>query len=86
VRKSGDNRLPNQFTGPLLDSTMALYGSGMAFGHSHGNANLPIILAGGRALGLRHGGSIARTARLAALWSGKRSRIRRRGAAAFRCV
>jgi hypothetical protein len=41
--------------GPLLDSTMALYGSGMAFGHSHGNANLPIILAGGRALGLRHG-------------------------------
>ncbi len=41
--------------GPLLDSTMALYGSGMAFGHSHGNANLPIILAGGRALGIRHG-------------------------------
>jgi len=41
--------------GPLLDSTMALYGSGMAFGHSHGNANLPLILAGGRALGLRHG-------------------------------
>jgi hypothetical protein len=41
--------------GPLLDSTMALYGSGMAFGHSHGNANLPILLAGGRALGLRHG-------------------------------
>ncbi|MBC8116735.1 MAG: DUF1552 domain-containing protein, partial [Candidatus Saccharimonas sp.] len=41
--------------GPLLDTTMALYGSGMAFGHSHGNANLPIILAGGRALGLRHG-------------------------------
>ncbi len=41
--------------GPLLDSTMALYGSGMAFGHSHGNANLPILLAGGRALGLKHG-------------------------------
>lgn len=41
--------------GPLLDSTMALYGSGMAFGHSHGNANLPIILAGGKGLGLRHG-------------------------------
>ncbi len=41
--------------GPLLDSTMALYGSGMAFGHSHGNANLPIILAGGRGLGLKHG-------------------------------
>lgn len=41
--------------GPLLDSTMALYGSGMAYGHSHGNANLPIILAGGRQLGLKHG-------------------------------
>lgn len=41
--------------GTLLDSTMALYGSGMAFGHSHGNANLPILLAGGRALGIRHG-------------------------------
>lgn len=41
--------------GPLLDTTMALYGSGMAFGHSHGNANLPILLAGGAKLGLRHG-------------------------------
>lgn len=41
--------------GPLLDSTMCLYGSGMAFGHSHGNANLPLILAGGGALGLKHG-------------------------------
>ncbi len=41
--------------GPLLDSTMALYGSGMAFGHSHGNANLPLILAGGGGLGIRHG-------------------------------
>jgi hypothetical protein len=41
--------------GPLLDTTMALYGSGMAFGHSHGNANLPIILAGGGKLGLKHG-------------------------------
>ncbi len=41
--------------GPLIDSTMALYGSGMAFGHSHGNANLPIILAGGGGLGFKHG-------------------------------
>ncbi|QDU99252.1 DUF1552 domain-containing protein [Lignipirellula cremea] len=39
----------------LLDSTQVLWGSGMAYGHSHGNANLPTILAGGRALGLRHG-------------------------------
>lgn len=41
--------------GPLIDTTMALYGSGMAFGHSHGNANLPLILAGGSKLGLKHG-------------------------------
>lgn len=41
--------------GNLLDSTMALYGSGMAYGHSHGNASLPLILAGGGKLGLKHG-------------------------------
>ncbi len=41
--------------GPLIDTTMALYGSGMSFGHSHGNANLPIILAGGSKLGFKHG-------------------------------
>jgi hypothetical protein len=41
--------------GPLLDATMALYGSGMAYGHSHGNASLPLILAGGTKLGLKHG-------------------------------
>jgi hypothetical protein len=40
---------------PLLDSTQVLWGSGMAYGHSHGNANLPTLLAGGRALGLKHG-------------------------------
>ena len=39
----------------LLDSTMVLFGSGMAYGHSHGNANLPTILAGGKSLGIRHG-------------------------------
>ena len=41
--------------GPLLDTTLALYGSGMAYGHSHGNANLPLVLAGGKSLGIRHG-------------------------------
>lgn len=40
---------------PLLDTTQILWGSGMAYGHSHGNANLPTILAGGRALGYKHG-------------------------------
>jgi hypothetical protein len=40
---------------PLLDTTQVLWGSGMAYGHSHGNANLPTILAGGKALGYKHG-------------------------------
>jgi len=44
--------------GTLLDTTMLLYGSGMAYGHSHGNANVPTILAGGRRLGLKHGSHV----------------------------
>jgi hypothetical protein len=40
---------------PLIGSTMALFGSGMCYGHSHGNANLPLVLAGGSDLGLKHG-------------------------------
>lgn len=39
----------------LLDRTMVLFGSGMSYGHSHGNANLPTVLAGGASFGLRHG-------------------------------
>lgn len=39
----------------LLDRSMILFGSGMSYGHSHGNANLPTIFAGGSALGIRHG-------------------------------
>jgi hypothetical protein len=42
----------------LLDSTMALFGSGMTYGHGHGNANLPLVLAGGKELGLKHGSHI----------------------------
>ena len=34
---------------------MVLFGSGMSYGHSHSNSNLPILLAGGRALGFKHG-------------------------------
>lgn len=44
--------------GPLLDSTMALYGSAMSYGHSHGMTNVPTILAGGAALGLKHGSHV----------------------------
>ena len=36
----------------LLDSTMALFGSGMGNANSHTNSDLPIVLAGG---GFRHG-------------------------------
>ena len=41
--------------GNLLDTTQVLWGSGMAYGHSHGNANLPTLYAGGRKLGAKHG-------------------------------
>jgi len=40
---------------PLLDRTMVLTGSGMSYGQSHHNASLPILLAGGRGLGIKHG-------------------------------
>lgn len=39
----------------MLGSTMSLFGSGMTYGHSHGNANLPLVLAGGSEMGLKHG-------------------------------
>ena len=39
----------------LLNRSMVLFGSGMSYGHSHGNANLPTILAGGASLGFQHG-------------------------------
>ena len=42
----------------LLGSTMSLFGSGMSYGHSHGNANLPLVLAGGYDLGLKHGSHV----------------------------
>lgn len=41
--------------GTLLDTTQVLWGSGMSYGHSHGNANLPTLYAGGAKLGVRHG-------------------------------
>jgi len=43
---------------PLLDTTMALFGSGMSYGHGHGNANLPLVLGGGSGLGLKHGSHV----------------------------
>ena len=41
--------------GPLIDSTVALYGSGLSYGNSHGTTSLPLVLAGGKSLGLKHG-------------------------------
>ncbi len=43
--------------GNMLDNTMVLFGSGMNSGKGggHSKKNLPILLAGGRKLGLRHG-------------------------------
>ncbi len=43
---------------PLLGNTISLFGSGMCYGHSHGNANLPIVLAGGTEMGLTHGSHV----------------------------
>lgn len=43
-------------TGPLLDSTMILYGSNMGDANIHNCDNLPILLAGG---GFRHGQHLA---------------------------
>jgi len=44
--------------GPLIDTTMALFGSHMSNGSTHVSANLPFVLAGGTALGLRHGSHV----------------------------
>ncbi len=46
---------------PVLDHTMVLYGSGMNSGEkgAHSPKNLPLLLAGGGAYGLKHGQHIA---------------------------
>ena len=41
--------------GSLLDNTMLLYGSSLGDGHSHGEENLPILIAGGGGGTLRPG-------------------------------
>ena len=46
---------------PMLDSTMVMFGSGMNSGErgEHSPDNLPLIVAGGAGLGLRHGQHLA---------------------------
>ena len=39
----------------LLDHTLALYGSGISNGNDHSFTELPLVLAGGQALGVRQG-------------------------------
>lgn len=41
--------------GTMLDHTMVLFGSGMGYGGTHSNRNLPILVAGG---GFRHRGHV----------------------------
>ena len=44
--------------GALLETTLALYGSGLSYGNSHGTTSLPLVLAGGTGLGMRHGSHV----------------------------
>lgn len=40
--------------GPVLDRTMVVYGGAIADGNRHNHDDLPVVLAGGRALGWQH--------------------------------
>jgi hypothetical protein len=46
---------------PMLDNTMVMFGSGMNSGErgEHSPKNLPLIVAGGAALGFAHGQHLA---------------------------
>lgn len=52
LRKLGDAR---EGEDSLLERTAVLFGSGMSWPASHGPHNLPLLLAGGSKLGIRHG-------------------------------
>jgi hypothetical protein len=39
--------------GSLLDHTAVLFGSGMSDGNTHNNYNVPVIVVGGRAQGIK---------------------------------
>ncbi len=54
LRKLDSIREPNA-DGTLLDRTIVLFGSGMGYGGTHSNRNLPILVAGG---GFRHRGHV----------------------------
>ena len=48
----------NDGEGKLIDTTVALYGSGLSYGNSHGTTSLPLVLAGGSGLGIKHGSHV----------------------------
>ena len=54
LRRLDSVREPNA-DGTLLDNTIVLFGSGMGYGGTHSNRNLPILVAGG---GFRHRGHV----------------------------
>jgi hypothetical protein len=51
--------------GAMLDKTIVLFGSGMnsGTGGEHSPKNLPLLVAGGRRLGLKHGQHLAHDVR-----------------------
>lgn len=54
LRKLDSIKEPGQ-DGTLLDNTIVLFGSGMGYGGTHSNRNLPILVAGG---GFKHRGHV----------------------------
>ena len=51
--------------GTLIDTTLALYGSGLSsYGNSHGTTSLPLVLAGGASLGSSTENTVITTIRL----------------------
>ena len=50
--------------GMLIDTTLALYGSGLSYGNSHGTTSLPLVLAGGASLGSSTENTLITTIRL----------------------
>ena len=54
LRKLDSIKEPNS-NGTMLDHTMVLFGSGMGYGGTHSNRNLPILVAGG---GFKHRGHV----------------------------
>ncbi len=54
LKKLDSIKEPNS-DGTMLDHTIVLFGSGMGYGGTHSNRNLPIMVAGG---GFKHGGHV----------------------------